>query len=787
MSRLMQRGLTHRGLTHRGLTHRGLTHRGRAAAGVMTAAALAALMLPAARAEAATSVGLATAELSSHSAQATEVTYTVGFAATSGLAAGGTITLTGPAGTTFPASGSDWTLADDTSGNNGGSLNFTSSGSTATATLSGLSVSPGDQVTITAAGIGNTATAGSHDLAVSTSADTTVVNVPVTIDAERAVGSVTVQVSSAAVSATGVTYTVGFTATDELWNSDSTITLTAPAGTKFPATTAPNSAYFVNDDGGPSNNCGPSSVSVSGSGNAVTVTCGGAGSKPIPAGNRVTVSITGVTNASTAGSKTLSVATTSDPKTASGSYSLTSQAGLRSVAAPMLTRSSSVAGKTGTTWTFGFTPTQGFYRTQVKLTAPAGTAFPATASDYTPYDDTSGNGPGVSVTSTAPHTVTLELSTQTVTTLTATFPGGTKFQTGTTCDLIRDDTTGDQAVCLTPSVSGDTVSLATSATFGQFTVNAGDYVTVAFYGVTNTAGTGPQSVGLTSSDVSGAVTLPGFTVSPAAPVTTPGVLLSSYAAGATQNGYTVSFIASEGMGTGGYGNVAASSVTITVPGASFPVSNLCDLIFDASNGQPSICPNAPTGAGGDTITVNDLGADIAPGDQVTVFVYGAQNPAATGSTAVTVATSGSNGSAGSAVTLTAATKVTGAVVWLSSPVHGAANVTYTVGFSVANGLSGGNLQVGWSTVTISAPAGTVFPNNGCSGVSVRDDTYWNSACWATTGGGTDALTISTPTAWPKDHVTVIIQGVTNAAAGLRTLHVTTSSDTVLVPVSYRLS
>jgi hypothetical protein len=832
-----------------------------AAGSVMAAAVLIALALPGGPAQAATSVRLATVE----------VTYTISFVATGGLTDGDTVTLTGPAGTTFPASGNNWVVADDTTGNDGGGLNFTSAGDQATGTVGFITVNPGDEVTIQAFGIGNTAATGSQHLRVSTSAESTPVNVPFTIDAKRAVGSVTVQVSSAAVQATGVTYTVGFSATDELWNSGSMITLTAPKGTTFPAEGTAHSAYFVNDDSGPGN-CGPDPVSVSASGSTVTLGCGGAGTAPIPAGNRVTVSITGVRNAASAGSKTLTVTTSADPKTASGTYRLTSEAGATSVGAPMLTRSSSAAGATGTTWTVGFTATQGWYEGQVKLTAPAGTVFPGHANDYSAVNDTSGTSYGVSLAGTPAHSVTMEVDaapdfsngeflaepvipgdhitltisdvtnpstsgpvslsagadpvavsmplsgsastpgltltstsagageveytagftatvTQTVSTVNLAFPGGTKFQSSPApCDVIRDDTTGKQSVCLAPTVSGTTVTLQTPSTFGQFTVSAGDYVTVQVYGVTNTSDSGAASVGLTTSDASGPVTLPGFTITAPEPVTTPGVILDSYAAGATEVSYAVSFIASEGLNTGGYANAAPSSVTITVPGASFPASSsLCDEIFDGSNGQGPLCPNTPIGSGGDTITLNDIGARIAPGDQVILFVYGAQNPAASGSTQLTVSTSGSNGPASTGIGLTAATKISDPALWLSSPAAHATGVTYTVGFTADNGLSGGNGGAGYSTVTVSAPAGTVFPDSGCTGVTVRDNTYWDGGCTATTGGGTNVLTISTPGVQPKDHVTVTIEGVTNAAAGSKTLHVSTSSDATPAAVGYHLN
>jgi hypothetical protein len=40
---------------------------------------------------------------------------------------------------------------------------------------------------------------------------------------------------------------------------------------------------------------------------------------------------------------------------------------------------------------------------------------------------------------------------------------------------------------------------------------------------------------------------------------------------------------------------------------------------------------------------------------------------------------------------------------------------------------------------------------------------------------------------PGDHVTVVIAGVTNAAAGTKSLHISTSSDATAVAVSYHLS
>src|SRR5579875_1734097 len=85
-----------------------------AALGVATAASVIAGGLAGA-------VTTATVQLSSTSATATQVTYTVGFASPGALASGtGTFTLTAPTGTTFSSTDCDYSLYNATTTRSGG-------------------------------------------------------------------------------------------------------------------------------------------------------------------------------------------------------------------------------------------------------------------------------------------------------------------------------------------------------------------------------------------------------------------------------------------------------------------------------------------------------------------------------------------------------------------------------------------------------------------------------------------------------------------------------------------
>ena len=92
---------------------------------------------------------------------------------------------------------------------------------------------------------------------------------------------------------------------------------------------------------------------------------------------------------------------------------------------------------------------------------------------------------------------------------------------------------------------------------------------------------------------------------------------------------------------------------------------------------------------------------------------------------------------------------------LSSTTADDTGVTYTLGFAGA-ALTGGS-----STLTLTAPAGTVFPN--AAGCTFKDTTTNTSAgCANVSGGGSNVLTITAPfnTAL-GDHLELTVTGVTN--------------------------
>ncbi|HTW99767.1 MAG TPA: hypothetical protein VMD59_13375 [Acidimicrobiales bacterium] len=534
----------------------------------------------------------------------------------------------------------------------------------------------------------------------------------------------TAKLSSYSASATDVTYTVSFVTPTELSPAaSSTITLTGPAGTAFDGTAGP---WFVRDDstGG---NCGPLGTAKLGSGSAsITLTCGGAGAAPIPAGDLVTVSVSSVTNAPSAGSHSLAVSTSGDPAGATVTYDLTAAS---SVGSAMVQQSTTAAGATGT-WAIGFVATNGWeYETQVHVDAPAGTSFPTSTGDYCLSDDGTdqarcwsgatsvtgapgndvvvtiavgfGNGEYITAPVAAGDHVTLTIKdvknpasgdavsvatgadplaahlalgapaaagvalsstqagakevayeigftaavTQKVSTVRLAFPKGTKFQAGhKPYDVVRDDAaTGSENTLpvLTEAQSGSTLVLTTSSTYGRFTIDAGDYVTVLVYGVTNPSGLGAHQVVVSTNLGHKSFDLPAFDLTAAAKVGALGIVASSTSAGATKVHETISFQVSGGLTFGGAYSLAPSTVTVSLPGASFATSGYCDEILNDTTGNATGCPQVKLSGGKGTLTLEDDGyaqTRVTPGDEVTVSLSGVTNPPASGD-ALSVSTS----------------------------------------------------------------------------------------------------------------------------------------------------
>ena len=328
-------------------------------------------------------------------------TYTVGFNVTTALVSGDTITLTGPAGTTFPATPGNYSIGGTTVT---AAVVRTAGNSTVTiTTLNPVSTGP---LSVVATGVINPPD-GIDTLSVSTSADGVLVpSGSYTITSS--VTGVTV-VPSPANPAAVATYTVSFVASTALLANLGTITIAGPLNTVFPA--AANS-YTV---GGVLVTALPVRSALNAT---VTITA------PVNVAVNPTstaIVITGVTNPG-AGSPVLSLATSSDTVAANSSaYTITGVAALQ-VSALIVTPSPTTTLATST-YTVGFTATTLVNSGGTITLATPGMSFPATASGaYTVKDGagaTTTVAPGTAasvntITITTPVTLTAGVAVQVV-------------------------------------------------------------------------------------------------------------------------------------------------------------------------------------------------------------------------------------------------------------------------------------------------------------------------------------------------------------------------------------
>jgi hypothetical protein len=448
------------------------------------------------------SVGSAVISPSSTSTDATQVTYTTSFIPESNLTGGySTITLTAPAGTTFPTSCGDYNVTNVTTGASNGCETPTVTGGGSTVTIATNSVSSTgyvNRVRVTVNGVSNTSTTGSQDVSVSTSSDPTPVNQAVNFTAPTSVGSANVSLSSAAEGATQVTYTASFIPKNSMTGNSSTITLTAPEGTKFPTS---GCVYTVtNVTTGASYTC--ETPTVSGGSNSVTI-----GTYAVSAvGNtqRVQVTVYGVTNTSTKGSQDVSVSTSSDPTPVNQAVNFTAPT---SVGSALVSLSSTSVSATGVTYTDSFIATHALatQRSTVTLAAPTGTTLPTSNCSYTFYDNTTLTGGG----------------------------------------------------CPTVAVSGTSVTITANTE-----VAAGDEVEVTVNGVSNTSTVGAQNVGISTSSDSATVNRSiKFTAETG--VQSGALGLNNPTPSATGVTYTTNFTATNGL-TAGYSTVTFTAPSGTV-------------------------------------------------------------------------------------------------------------------------------------------------------------------------------------------------------------------------------
>jgi hypothetical protein len=558
------------------------------------------------------SVAPATVQVSSATAGATGVTYTIGFttSATGGVAAGGSITLVGPSGTVWPAGGSAYQLTDATmpSGSfaSASGAVVAGTGNIVTVTVP-AALNSNDVLNLLVSGTTN-AGAGSQHISVSTSGDPapSQSSAYVLTGAAAALTSVsgaTFSSTATAFGASGVTYTVGFTATTALTAGVDTITLVGPPGTIFGGCPygcgGGNALYTLTDTTNGAGSGATSPTALADADAAVTV----AVPHTVAAGDQLSLVVTQVTNPASAGSLTVWTSADTTPVTLNEGMSAAA-----SPASPTFSATTTAAAAGGVTETVTFTASGGLVggTGTVNLLGAPGTVF-----DACPYGCGGGNGS---------YTFT-----------DATTPGGS-----------------GSAGAVAVADGGAAVSIVVPNS-----INAGDHITLVLTGATNpVAGAAPVAVS-TSSDIV-AATAP-FTASPASAVSGVSLGAADVSPGAT-TAWTVAFM------TSATGSLVAGDAAVTVaapPGTVFSTSGTVTLTDHTSATGSGTVATMHVADGG-AVASFVLPGTVNAGDVVTLSVGSVTNPPA-GNYQVAVSTSSDTAPAATTLNIGAGLAVGGVV------------------------------------------------------------------------------------------------------------------------------
>ena len=672
-------------------------------------------------------------EQTSAAANATGVTYLVGFStsSTGGLAGSlgpaGQITLTIPGqlqldpisvydvtdaeslGTISPASGS--VAGSSMTYDVGSDPNCGSSSAYAC-----YPISAGHQLLLTIPHVTNAAVAGTVKL--STTSDTGLATISLPTAPAASVGSPTVTTSSSAAGASNVRYTVGLTTSPSgggmvagnagfpSYDGYAKITLSAPSGSGI--VLPPTMTIYDQTADETIGTFYPASGATA---TQVTWESIGALGTPIPAGHRLRLTIDGVTNPTAA--TTLTVSTSSDTTPAAANLAVSRQ---NAVSGVSLVPSSAAAGAAHVTDAVQFTTSTsgGLVDSQGTITVSApGATLPSSYARIGVYD--------------------------------------------LTAEQSLPDATG-------PASGGATETL----TLGAGPIPAGHRILLTIPDVTNPSGTGSHSVTLsTSSDL--ASPSASYSLSAASTLTAGPVALSNSAPSAT--GVKMSFpftTSSSGSVTAGHG-----TISVTTPSGTDASSSYTGL-FDETAGAP--LSGGSASAAGQTATYPAGNYDIPAGDTIMTTVSNVTSPATAGRYQLTVATSSDSSATTPRYTIGSPTAVGGPAVNVTpaTPMTGAA---YKVDFTPS---ATGALAAGTDTITAHAPAGTRFAaapatiadvTAGGAGVATGNPTLSDggaTATWPVAGAGAPA----------GHHMRLTATNVTNPVAGSYQLDLTTSKDTL---------
>ena len=430
------------------------------------------------------------------------------------------------------------------------------------------SVAPGARVTITVTGVTNTTAVGQARVAVATTSDPQSVNsAPADVVAAGTVSNVTLTnfPPSRAAGARTI-YVTEFTtsSTGGMSNAaNSKITLGFPTGTTFTGGTSSDVRVGTTDVGGCFSPVG------------LTIECFLDPDDTVAPGERVTITIGGVTNTTTVGQARVAVATTSDPQSVnSAPVDVVAAGTLSNVTLTNFPPSRAAGART-------------VYVTEFTTSSTGGLSNPAFSR------------------------------------ITLNFPSGTTFTGGTTSD-VRVGTT-DVGGCFSPV--GLTIDCFLDP--GD-TVAAGERVTITIGGVTNTTLVGEARVSVATTSDPQSVNSGPAVVASGNSLSAVAVNVANPAASATTQ-YVTAFTTSV---TGGLSNAANSRITLTFPdGVTFPGGTTSDVRVGATDVGGCFSPVDLT-----IECFLDPGDSVAAGDRVTITIGGVRNPATAGTYAIRAST-----------------------------------------------------------------------------------------------------------------------------------------------------
>lgn len=787
----------------------------------------------------ATAVSNLSLKTSAAGAGATAVTDDISFVPSNGITAGTSkIVVAVPAGSSLSSNGCYYIIENVSTKHSSscGSVTLADAGTSATITT-GESAAAGQEVLLTVEDLANPASKETGVLSLSTTSDPTQVSVPDDITAATSVKDFSVSANAHARSATGVTYLAKFTATSGLTPGTSQITFSAPSGSVLPTGAC---GYYVIDDLTTGGSSGCLSPTVSSNvvtvtngvtvkpGNSVELVVNDATNGNTSAKNTVTLATTSDTAkvssslALTAATKVKDVHFTANDASADAlrvnySASFTVVGGLNptfgriSITAPAGAvlpasgcgsyeviddttgqsngcLSTSVAGdsatiQAGVTVNPGDEVTVAIHRADNPPKSGKDAVKVSTSSDSTvasagfqvkpeiPLKDVTltpsshaAGAKGVTYTITFVVTtaaLTSNTSTVTVTATTGATTVGFPTQTGCGEYTDLDTTTGTGWSCAhgTPSTTGTSVTFTPDE--NGYT---GNTFTITINNVTNPDKVGSAVFKIHSSFDPKPVKV---TLSITAPTAVKHLSFkpTSFSATATEVTYETTFVATGGL-TQQY-----STITVSAPtGVVLPSNPGCGTYYvtDTTDGQSGSCDSVSLA--GASSAVIKLPINVRPGDAVSVTIYGVANPTAAGDGSVGVSTSSDMTTVSTPFKVTAKSRVSTATLAVTGT---SAPFKTTIDFTAKNGLT-----YRYSTITVTAPAGTDLPSNGCD-YSVTDTTDSDGAgCPSVESNGATAIIVLPVTIRPGDSVQVVVDTVTGTKPSKMT--VSTSSDPTTV-------